>query len=258
MQINAHVPTQQYGFIDLQDLPDDPAAVEKIYNRYAETPIKLTAGKKTAAFVGGSINYDEASHTYSWNGERYLSGSEYAKSFEKPFDLQGISEAMGKKFALDPAEIRAMWKLKADISTGIGTALHAALELYGKYHEMAEVMGKSGLHDSLMVNQAVKSFFRDREDQKAVYEAVIVDHDTKRAGRVDRIMITGDKECVVEDFKTGDVGKRMDIYCKQLDFYAQIMESHGWKVRACWVRHWDGKVWKDYECPRESKVDPGL
>lgn len=250
MKINAHVPTQQYGFIELTDLPDDPVEVEKAYNRYAETPIKLKSGKRkeVECFVGGSIFYDDDTHTYTnEKGEVYMSGSQYAKSLEKPFELDKVSEAIARKFNADAQAIRDMWKLKGDISSGFGTAIHAALEMYGKYDGLAQSIDKNtALHDHPVIKSAVQSFYAPRMAEKAEYEVMIVDHKAKRAGQIDRLLITGDKKCRIQDYKTNaDITNKLESYWVQLKFYAEILEANGWKVEGLDIFHWAGE-WKEY------------
>ena len=256
MNITAHIPVQSYGFIELTDLPDDPAEVERLYNRYAEKPIKLVSGSrvKLEAFVGGSIYYDEEKHEYTNEaGEVYLSGSTYAHSFEPPFDQQGIAAAMAKKYGVPADDIVKMWEMKAEISRGLGTALHAAMELYGRYDGLAVQMGKSANHDNPMVMEAVKQFYAAHPNDKTEHEIVVVDHGMKRAGRIDCLVITGEKRCIIRDWKSDVViAKKLPTYGKQLNFYRAIMENASWVVEGMEVDHWTGNGWVKYGIPKED------
>lgn len=236
MRISLHIPVAQYGFVQIDEV--DESDVERLYNKYAEKSINLSpTGKLIEAFCGGQIMYDEATHTYSWSGEKYLSGSEYAKSFDKPFDAEKISEAMAKRDGTDAEALRSQWQLKADISSGYGTALHAALEMWIKHKEVHPTFQKP-----------VESFFEGKDASVFVSEVVVVDHATKQAGRIDLINIVGQNECVIRDFKTGkmDVPKRK-TYLKQLEFYKGIMEAASWVVKGIYIDHWDGEVWATYD-----------
>lgn len=223
--------------------------IKQLWGQYANKPLKNSGSSvKVQAFVGGSINYDDATHTYTNDkGEVYLSGSQYAKSLEKPFELDKISDAIAKKFSANPQAIRDMWKLKGDISAGFGTAIHAALELYGKYDGLAKQIEKDAVHDHPVIKKAVQDFFKDRESEKAEYEPVIVDHEAKRAGRVDRLVVLGDKHGRIEDYKcvAAMTPEKVKNYMKQLDFYKDIMKSHGWEMEPSVIHHWDGS-WKEY------------
>lgn len=224
--------------------------LEAIWRQYGVVPLNKQNGERKLVdcFVGGQIYYDGAAHVYSNEaGETYLSGSTYAKQFEKEFDAKAISEALAKKFKVSAQDILDMWQLKSEISMGLGTALHGAMELFGKYDGLATTMEKTtSLHTSPMVMNAVELFYKGKEKEKAVYEVFIADHAQKHAGQVDRLIITGDKECIIEDFKTGEVEKRLPVYYKQLEFYKGIMESHGW-VATTRISYWDGKKWTYYQ-----------
>lgn len=225
------------------------ARLATFWNKYVEGDKKLptSSGTKLKAFVGGEINYDPVAHVYTNDaGEVYLSGSQYAKQFEKPFDSQAIAAKMATKYSVSADDIVAMWELKSDVSKGFGTAIHAALELYGKYNGLATALERdTHLHDHPIIKKAVQGFYEGREAEQAEYEILIVDHANKRAGQIDRLLITGDKRCRVQDFKTNaDLPKdKVELYWKQLGFYAGIMEQAGWIVEGLDLFHWDGE-WK--------------
>lgn len=255
--LKATIPTHQYAnlqpeiVVEAETYEEALATAElrmrDIWNRYVEGDKKLagTSAKRLKAFVGGEIDYDEQAHAYTWEGVTYLSGSQYAKQFEKPFDSHKISEAMATKWGVDANEIRKMWELKAEISRGLGTMIHSALELYGRYDGLATKMEKTtNLHDHPIVKKAVESFYATHKE-RAEYEALIVDHKNKRAGQVDRLVILGDKKCRVEDYKCNAelTPDKLNVYWKQLEFYSEIMEANGWKCEPPIIHHWDGN-WK--------------
>lgn len=248
MKITAHVPTQQYGFIEIEGEPTEREQIQTLYNFYAETPINFRTAKLDRpllkAFVGGEVYYDDLSHTYSNEaGEIYLSGSKYAEQFRKPFDKRGIANKMAEKYGVDAQDIIAMWELKGDVSKGFGTAMHASLELYGKYRGLATALERdTAMHDHPVIKTAVTAFYEGREKEKAEYEALIVDHNAKHAGQIDRLLITGNKRCRVQDYKTNaDITKDLDVYWKQLQFYADILTAGGWVVEGLDIFHWDGE-----------------
>lgn len=257
--ITSTIPVVQYGnvipSIEVEADTFDEARtlvlpeIEKLWAKYGEKPLPSKSKRKLVqAFVGGTVYYDDDTHTYTnQKGEVYLSGSQYAKSLEKPFELDKVSDAIGKKFNADPQAIRDMWKLKGDISSGFGTAIHAALEMYGRYDGLAKQIDKdTSLHDHPVIKKAVQSFYEGREKEKAEYEIFIVDHQAKRAGQIDRLLITGDKKCRVQDYKTNsDISKKLDSYWVQLKFYAEILEANGWIVEGNDIFHWNGE-WKTY------------
>lgn len=250
MRILAHIPSQQYGFVEVEGTEADRAEIERLYNYYAETPIQFKSGnvKRIKAFVGGEIDYDEVAHSYTWNGEVYLSGSAYANSFKKPFDKVAISNAMANKVeGVSAEDIMAMWELSADASRDFGNAIHKALQLYTQHREGAELLEKTyHVHNHPIIKNAVESFMGSHKEQ-ALSEVLVVDHKAKRAGQIDRLVILGDKHCRVEDYKTNaDVTKELEFYWKQLEFYGDILKADGWKVEPPVIHHFDGE-WHQYD-----------
>lgn len=239
MKINAHVPTQQYGYIELTDLPDNPVEIERLYNKYAEHPITLNAAtERLTDIFDNKIDYDPIKHEYSWQGEHYVSGSEYAETFAKAFDKDKISLAMAKRDSRKQQDILDEWELNSQVSRGFGTALHAACELFGKYKRYS---------NHPVLKKAVSELY-EAEKAPAQYEVLVVDHKNKRAGRIDRL--TKDR---VQDLKTsGDISKKLDVYYKQLEFYASLLEANRYPIVGLDILNWDGS-WNKYS--RELKED---
>ena len=257
MNIKAHVPTQSFGFIEIEGTPEEAKEIERLYNHYAETPVAFKSGnrKKIEAFVGGHIFYDEVAHKYTNEaGDVYLSGSVYATQGEPKFDAGAKAEAMANKFGVKAKDIAEMWKLKGDISAGFGTAIHAAIQLYEQYDGLAKTIGKAtNHHDHPVLQKAVQKFIDTHKGQKVVNEAMVVSHKRKWAGQIDRLIITGDKRCIVGDIKTNAdlTEKKLKTYWKQLQFYGTILEDDGWTVEGLEINHYDGE-WKDLTGKMES------
>ncbi|MBA3678767.1 PD-(D/E)XK nuclease family protein [Candidatus Saccharibacteria bacterium] len=261
IKLGATIPTVAFGNIqpefeiDENDMANGKGIdyvegkIQDLWAKYGDKPLQVSStAKRLKAFAGGEIDYDNISHTYTWNGQKYLSGSAYARQFDKPFDTVAISGAMAKKWDVDATDIQAMWKLKSEVSKGFGTAIHAALELYGRYSDIAAKLEKTThLHDHPVIQKAVEEFYKGRKDEKAIYEALIIDHENKRAGQVDRLLVTSRKTCRIQDYKTNaSIAKNIDTYWHQLSFYAAIMVANGWTVEGLDIFHWDGE-WHTYQ-----------
>lgn len=267
-KLGATIPVAQYANllpeveVEADSLEDAERQVlpyiEDFFNKYAEGNKKIGAAKNALSktrvlykdIFGNEIFYDDSAHVYTNTlGEIYLSGSQFAARFEKPFDAQKISELMIAKHKLAPADaqkIQDMWSLKATASASYGTAIHAALELYGKYKDLAESVEKeTHLHDNHTLNRAVVAFYKDHPDTTNVgYECLVVDHAMKRAGRIDRLEYDKDGSVYVADFKTNyDINKSLNKYWQQLSFYAAILKANKLKVRGLKIYHWDDYKW---------------
>lgn len=250
--------------------------IESFYNKYSEKS-KIGAAKNVKKegrvllkdYFGNEIFYDDGMHEYTNSlGEVYLSGSVYAA--EDPFDGEYWAQEFVSKYGLkeeDKQKILAMWNVNASASQSFGTSLHAAIELYGTYHNLADIIdmdlktqkrkkldAKTDKNSSLSklpyLQDVVKKFFTpEREAEKAEYEVLVVDHKNKRAGRIDRLIITEDGKFKIRDMKTNNkiLKKERDTYGKQLSFYGDIIIANGGELadEKLMLHHWIDNDWKD-------------
>ena len=266
IELGAVIPTIQYGNIqpkfevEADTIEAGLAIIEPqikaLYDKYSDKPLVTHTEAlgstqddfvEVEAFVGGKIWYSASRHEYrNDKGEIYLSGSQYASSFDKPFDAQSIAGKMATKSGVPVQDILKMWEMKRDISNGYGTALHLAMQLYGEYHKHSEAFEKNyHIHDLAVFKDAVESFYATRKDELAKYEAFVVDHERKYVGQIDRLMFGVDGGAWVEDFKTNAEldPKKLATYWKQLSFYASILKANDKHVTGLRIHHWDGKRW---------------
>lgn len=250
MKIKAHVPVQQYGFIEISGTPEEENLILEAYNRYAEQPVNFVVGttKRLKDMFNNEIDYDEVNHVYSWQGEVYESGSQYANKFRKPFDKEMIAKIMADKIKAKPEDIIKMWELKSQASRDFGNAIHAALQLYEQYNGLATELGKTThSHDHPVIKSAVDGFMEAHKGEKAPSEVLVVDHKNKRAGQIDRLLILGPTRARVQDFKTNaDIQKELEVYWKQLGFYSEILQANGWTTEPEQIFHYDGD-WTTYD-----------
>lgn len=267
LTISATIPTQQYAnmipsiTVEMDDDDNYEAAealalakIQELSTRFAEPGKSLVDSSHNVLkdIFGQSINFDELSHTYTNDsGQVYLSGSVYAERFSKEFPADIISKKMADKSGVDQQHILDAWKAKADVSKGFGTAIHLALENHAKYKDMSATLEKEyHLHDHPIINKCVVSFFKGREKEIALTEALVIDHDRRLAGTIDRLLLVDKKKkiCRVQDYKTNSVldDKKLAVYWHQLSFYSSVLQAKGWTVEGLDVFHWNGK-WTTYQ-----------
>lgn len=227
---------------------------------------------------GNEIYYDDSKHEYTnEKGEVYLSGSVYAD--EEKFDEERWSKEFVDIYGLDKIDaqrIKDMWSVNKNVSTSFGTALHAAIELYGKYHKLANVIDmnvttgerkkldakttkNSALSKLPYFKDAVNKFFtEERLKEKALYEVFVVDHKNKRAGQIDRLIIHENGEYSVRDVKTNYkiLKKERTGYGKQLSFYADIIVANGGRLsdEPVGLHHWTDGEWKDIPLEKVNTI----
>lgn len=294
-KITAVIPTVQYGNIqpeyevEAESYEEAEAIampyIERLWNKYCQRGSELKpkeaapqqAEVKVVEMVStltpGKALFNETAHTYTTlDGKPLLSGSKFAHQFQHPFDREGNLARMEEKFGIASEDIAELWQMKADVSTGFGTALHGALEMYGKFKDIGEKLGankkpavNTALHDHPILQKIVEEFYKGREKEVALYEEFVMDEAEGLCGQLDRVLIVDkDKKiCRVQDFKTnanvekkGFNGKLLrpfdDLkdtplsgYWIQLSFYAYILQKHGWKVEALDVFAYNDK-WTTY------------
>lgn len=253
--------------------------IENFFNKYSEKS-KIGAAKIAAKkegrrlekdLFGNEIFYDDAKHEYSNAlGEVYLSGSKYAD--EEEFDSKYWSEEFALKYNLpeeDKQRILDMWECNGSASSSFGTAIHAAIELYGKYYELADIIdqdhktgkrkkldAKTDKHSAMSklpyLKDVVNKFFtEERLAEKSRYEVLVVDHKNKRAGRIDRLIKLQDGTFEIRDMKTNyKINKpERTTYTKQLSFYGDILIANGAKLgpKPLMLHHWKDGEWVDIE-----------
>lgn len=252
VKLSATIPVVAYGNVEPeieaeaetyeQALQIAEGRLQDIWNRYCEPGKELRSGTtvRLIDYFGNEIDYDPIAHVYSLYSKVYQSGSKYADTFRKPFDKLKIAEATANRDGTKVEDILAKWELKAQASRDFGNSVHEALEYY-------EVNGQP--LDNPTLKSLTESFYASHKGEKAVSEVLVVDHVNKRAGRIDRLLVTGDKTCVVCDIKTDtDIEKNKPIHQQQLSFYASILKVNGWTVECLRLHHFNGK-WADHDLP---------
>lgn len=261
VKIGATIPTVQYGNI----MPEIEAtgetyeiamavAMEKIqalWDKYGERPLVNKKGdfQILDTFTGEKIQYDPVAHVYlTMAGDKMLSGSEYKKLFDKPFDTALLSGKVGKKYNVDPAVIAAMWKANSKISTTFGNSLHYAMEQWFKYRDASCGEEKQyNLAKPLFLRDAVQSF--PLKDAHVIPEVLLSNTEHKMAGQTDGLVVTdlAAKQGYLIDYKSdADIADNLSGHFKQLSFYAKILSLNGWSVGKVVVWNYTD-VWTPYE-----------
>lgn len=297
LTVTAVIPTAQYAnlqpsiTVEVNDDYEDAkkAAMQEIAKfsqQYAEGDKAIgnsaTTVKKlkllTADIIDNTdveIYFDKEEHAYyDHTGAVYESPSVIAERFTYPFPADAIAPAYANKNGVSVEEVKTFWRAKGDCSTTFGTALHQALETYGRFISIADKLSKSGKEVGLGIHPTfepiVAAFFKGRENEKALYEPFIVASSLKRCGRIDRLVIVDEEKkiCDIDDYKTnGDLYKQgspktlktpynnlpntpVGKYTIQLNGYRSILEANGWTVRNMTLHHWDNESWKPVKIER--------
>ena len=191
------------------------------------TEVVNKSGKKTvepkmynSVLLGQNIEVQENNGHRGLEG--YLSGSKFPEQFYPVFEEDRILDAMVKKYGVTKEALKAMWNLNSEVSTGFGTAIHAALENYDRNFELGEKVrnyvkkptkkdpeGVLSDNKALNRNPALKKivqYFHESfgGDYIRFNEEFIWDKGLKLCGSIDRIKVVDLKKRVIriQDFKT--------------------------------------------------------
>lgn len=275
--LGATIPTTQYGNLqpsfEMEGATVDAAldaavlTMQRFWNLVSDKQLTLrevrevvasTAVELTCWASGSRVLFDPVAHRYS-PGE-WLSGSAFAGRFTSDFPADLIAGKMAAKAdGVEPADILAMWALNAEASSTFGTAVHAALQLYGTYLVTSRAVkgsNESALTKNPILRPIVESFFVGRENEQAVYEVFVADPVLRHCGQIDRLLITGPRRLRVQDFKSNATlddketiglpfrgvvaSTKLGAYWLQLSFYAAILIRHGWTVEGLDIFHLQG------------------
>lgn len=195
----------------------------------------------------------------------YMSGSRFPRKFFKQFtdeDKKRVLDYYEREKDVKREDVERVWDMKADIATGYGSAVHAALEMYFTYHKDGEkIKGKDGLNKALSKNMfirhIVQTLVNDIGHGRYLPEQFIWHEGLRFCGAIDLLEVVDKNTAIVHDFKTNDsVTKKVyqekdspfkkDVdntqlgeYWLQLSFYAYILKQYGINTKELQIHHLD-------------------
>ena len=195
----------------------------------------------------------------------YMSGSRFPRKFFKQFtdeDKERVLDYYEREKDVKREDVEKTWEMKADIASGYGTAIHAAMELYYNHNKMGDkIKGKDGVNKAFSKNpffaHIVKTFVEDLGPGNYLAEQFIWHEGLRFCGAIDLIEVVDKNTIIVHDFKTNDsVTKRVyqekdspfkkDVdntqlgeYWLQLSFYAYILKQYGINTKELQIHHLD-------------------
>lgn len=249
MKTRFHVATAQYCFLEIEGTEKDLKSMESLYNEYAETPLSFKKGiyKEVLTFTGEKVLYDAENHVYTdLEGNKLISGSQFKKQFDTPFDKEKIIPLVSKKYGVRADVIDAMWTANSKISTTFGNAVHLAMQQWFTFR--GEGTEKEyHLPKQVFLRNVVETF--PLKDMLVLPELMVSCLKKKMVGQIDGLVVTNleGKEGYLIDYKTdADVSKNLVGHFIQLSFYARILQEHGWVIPKVEVWNFSSK-WEAYE-----------
>ena len=296
-KLEATIPTTEFGNLrptlelegtDLKEMTEVGLDIVKdLHSRFSKTELKE---KNTKTFIVDeawsflnsfnedlekeTLEFNGRTHKYNYKGEALMSGSVYASSFYKKFDMQGIAKNCAKTWGVSAGDIADMWGSNGTVSSDFGTAIHKALEHYFDFKSNGKIIVENtdkednpALPKHPILRNIIQQFDEiDKTDGEFETEILVTDVEHNRCGIIDRLAILDreKKVCRVQDYKV-NVGaedessnlkakapydelpkNKLTKYQIQLSFYANILQQSGWTVEGIDVYVLED-VWKVYQ-----------
>lgn len=247
---------------------DDPEPISDTTNDPAASQVGQEANLKNPTVYKSKVLGREITvgvdngHIYL---PHYMSGSRFPRKFFKQFtdeDKERVLDYYEKEKDVKREDVEKTWDMKADIATGYGTAVHAALELYYGHHKVGDkIKGKDGINKAFSKNpffaHIVKCAVEDLGPGNYLPEQFIWHEGLRFCGAIDLLQVVDKNTVIVHDWKSNDsVTKRVyqekdspfkkDVgntqlgeYWLQLSFYAYILKQYGINVKELQIHHLD-------------------
>ena len=195
----------------------------------------------------------------------YMSGSRFPRKFFKQFtdeDKERVLDYYEREKDVKREDVEKTWEMKADIATGYGTAIHAAVELYYNHHNVGEkIKGKDGVNKAFSKNpffsHIVKSLVEDLGPGRFLAEEFIWHEGLRFCGAIDILEVVDKNTVIIHDEKTNDSvlkkvyqekdspfkkdvdNTQLGEYWLQLSFYAYILKQYGINTKELQIHHLD-------------------
>lgn len=247
---------------------DDPEPISDVTNDSAASEGASTMNLKNPTVYKSKVLRQEITvgvdngHIYL---PHYMSGSRFPRKFFKQFtdeDKERVLDYYEREKGVKREDVEKTWDMKADIATGYGTAVHAAMELYYNHHKVGDkIKGKDGVNKAFSKNpffaHIVKTFVEDLGPGNYLAEQFIWHEGLRFCGAIDLLEVVDKNTVIVHDFKSNDsVTKRVyqekdspfkkDVdntqlgeYWLQLSFYAYILKQYGINTKELQIHHLD-------------------
>ena len=222
---------------------------------------------------GVIINFNEKTHTYTYQG-RILSGATTTiKKFIEEFDRDTILPRCEKYWGIDRKIIKSAWELNRDISSGFGTSIHKMIEFNVLYKDYRKPKDNSRCFEikhpflNRILDEFETLYHTLNIKGDIVAEALVSDVGNNMCGLADMLIVTdwNNKICELIDFKVniefdkkntvnfknipkslGFTGSKLDKLSLQLGVHQQMLERSGWTVSSLHAMVFEDE-WKHYK-----------
>lgn len=212
--------------------------------------------KKLELYNSNDFKFDPIKHRYTYNGEQFVSVTQFISLFHEKFDNEYWSKYKSDQLGIPQEEILQSWKELNDRSNFIGTSTHNWIESYFKkvYQELPvdiDVIDR--------INKFNVAFCKYLYKLTPIkFEQRIFSRKWKIAGMIDSIFLYKNSIIIIDyktnkDFTDDDHPKgryekllspfenfyknHLTEYSIQVSLYSLILEEIGIKINMCYLLH---------------------
>ena len=219
----------------------------------------------------GYVMFDEDNHRYfDEDGNQMISGSVFESNHKPEVNFSYAAKAMAKNTGAKADDILELWGENRDLSAAYGTAVHKGLEVYFKNHELMKQLdsSKERPHTAVTympreIGNIVDKYLADKPSDFADRSSaeVFVRHGN-RCGFID-LLEEGTDGLVMHDYKFIKQLKNIKYttygthpaYSLQQNFYREVLEANGHKVKAMLLDTYVDGEWQTVEVKRIKLED---
>jgi hypothetical protein len=153
-----------------------------------------------------------------------------------------------KKLGSTVEHIGKLWDKRGEMARHFGTALHVAMETWflgrGTGYEIPKIQ---------FLADAVDSF--PLKNEKVLPEIMVSDVKRLLVGQIDGLLVTGEKQGVILDYKTDQsIKKNLPKHEAQMSLYASILKAFGWSISHAELWSYTSKWEKFHVDLKEVKI----
>lgn len=183
--------------------------------------------EKLKVFDDSNFKFEERTHSYTYNGLKFKSVTNFISQFHLPFDQELMSKKTAEKTGQSQEEVLEQWKLKNDKSKQVGSATHEWIENYFKGKSQQLPTDLETIKRINSFNLAWANYLYKLEP--IVFEKRIFNKDWLIAGTIDSLFGYRDKLIII-DFKTNeefrDDSHPKGTYNKLLEPFDNMWQNH--------------------------------
>jgi len=157
------------------------------------------------------IVFNDADHSYTYNGKPCVSVTSLISKFKKPFETEKIATGYAKKHGLEVEDVIANWDLSGKEATHKGSEAHkyAEYKFFNKHYDVDIFSG------ALPICRKIDKFYDDMKDKLIPVRAelVIGDKEMLVCGMLDKLFYNTESEKLeIWDYKTSKKIRRRSEY----------------------------------------------